>query len=268
MAARTCLGCEMELTGEVVTLEHALPQWLAKEIELPNVSLQHFRHDEAQAQDTLLRSHSLNTFGSKRICCFCNNGWMSRLEFGAKPFILDLMHQKTSILSLTDDARLILSRWTVKTAFMIALMQTIQYELPWTIFRTLGKQENDGPNGCFVLGTQQSNLPKGFLSTCHADLFSERQFFQVRVGFSVHHLHFVVVLPIVKALRAVRTTGMVHVPLWPLDLHILAAYKTTPKEGFESPHRFNDYLTDLVEAGAVSNKDRLEIIEGNTAVAV
>jgi hypothetical protein len=268
MATRNCLACERELTGEIVSLEHAIPQWLAKEIELPGVSLRHFVHDECKADDALIRSHQLNTFGSKKICRICNNGWMSSLESAAKPLILDLMHGRTSILALTDVARLTLSRWAVKTTFMIAVLQTIQYELPWTIFQMLGKRENDGPNGCFVFGTQQPGLPKGFLHTCLADLFSEGQFFQVRVGFSVHQLHFVVVIPIVKALRAVKTSGMVHVPLWPLDLRVLATYKKIP-ESFESSYRFNDYLTNLVEAGAVSkNGVHLEVIEANPAVAV
>jgi hypothetical protein len=74
MTARTCLGCGIELTSEVVTLEHALPQWLAKEIEMPGVSLNHFVHDESKPEDALLRRHKLNTFGSKKICCDCNGG--------------------------------------------------------------------------------------------------------------------------------------------------------------------------------------------------
>ena len=62
MAKRTCLGCGVELTGEVVTLEHARPQWLADEIKLPGVKLKHYPHDEDKPQDALLRSHELNTF--------------------------------------------------------------------------------------------------------------------------------------------------------------------------------------------------------------
>ena len=89
-------------------------------------------------------------------------GWMSRLETQAKPYTSDLMNQKTSPLALADSTRLILSRWAV-TAFMIALVQSIRYDLPWALFESLRNNENDGPNGCFVLASQQPCLPKGFL---------------------------------------------------------------------------------------------------------
>jgi|ERR1700733_14332144 len=50
MGDRHCLGCGTELTGEVITLEHSLPQWLAREIELPGVGLRHFMHDETKPE--------------------------------------------------------------------------------------------------------------------------------------------------------------------------------------------------------------------------
>ena len=261
MATRTCLGCGVQLTGEVVTLEHALPKWLAKEIEQPGVSLKQFLHDEGKPEDTLLRRYQLNTFGTKKVCRVCNNGWMSRLESEARPHILNLMHQKTSILTLTDDARRILSRWAVKTAFMISVVQMIQFELPWSVFQNLGERESEGPDKCFVLASQQPNMPKGFLYTCPSDGFVEGKPVQLRIGFSIHHLHFVVVIPIVQGLRMVRVAAALHVPLWPLDLHVLAAYKAAP-ENIGSPNQFLDFLTNLVEVGMVSNEKvvRIEMV--------
>jgi hypothetical protein len=261
------LGCGAELTGDVVTLEHALPQWLAKEIDIPGVNLRHFLHDESKPEDALLRSHKLNTFGSRKVCCFCNNGWMSRLETQAKPYILDLMGQKASLLTLEDSTRLILSRWAVKTAFMIAAVQSIRYDLPWARFQSLREYENDGPNGCFVLASQQPCLPKGFLFTCPADVFSNEKPVQLRLGFSVNHLHFVVVLPILDAPRMVKTSGMIHIPMWPLELHVLAGYGLTPKD-FHSPDRFMDYMTNLVEVGVVQPKEgiRLDVARENSSL--
>ena len=61
---------------------------------------------------------------------------MSRLESAAKPLILDLMRQKISIMTLTDEARTVLSRWAAKTAFIVSVVQTIRFELPWQIFQT------------------------------------------------------------------------------------------------------------------------------------
>jgi hypothetical protein len=192
---------------------------------------------------------------------------MSRLESEAKPHILGLMHQQTSILALTNDARQTLSRWAVKTAFMISVVQTLQFELPWHAFQNLGKNEHDGPHGCFVLASQQANLPKGFLYTCPSDGI-EGNPVQLRVGFSIHHLHFVVVIPIVQGPRMVRVAASVHVPLWPLDLHVLAGYEPTP-QSFETADRFLDYLTNLVQAGLISKKDvvRLEVVAESAATA-
>jgi len=53
------------------TLEHILPQWLASEIEMPNVQLKHFRHDEDKPENELLRSHGLNTFTTRQVCAGC-----------------------------------------------------------------------------------------------------------------------------------------------------------------------------------------------------
>jgi hypothetical protein len=154
---------------------------------------------------------------------------MSVSENEAKPYLLDLMHQRTSVLTLTDTARQILSRWAVKTAFMISVVQTLQFDLPWTIFQNLGKNKNEGPLGCFVFASQQANLPNGFLYACPSDHFVEGKPIQLRVGFSIHRLCFVVVIPIVGGPRTIRVGASIHAPLWPLDLHVLARYKAAPE---------------------------------------
>jgi hypothetical protein len=254
MANKACLGCGADLTSESATLEHVLPQWLAKEIERPGINLEHSLHDERRPeQDTVLRSHGLNKFATRKVCAACNNGWMSRLESGAKPLILGLMYQKTSILTLTDEARLVLSRWATKTAFMISRVQSMQFELPWATFQRLGEYEKEGPQGCLVLGSQQPGLPKGFLYTCPSDEFPVGTPVQLRVGFSIHHLHFVVVIPIVEGLRMISAGAAVHVPMWPLDLQILSGYKPVP-EKIETPNAFLDFLTNLVAVGIVQRK--------------
>jgi hypothetical protein len=260
MTKRTCLGCAIELSGDVVTLEHILPQWLASEIERPNVKLKHFLHDE-EKEDTLLRSYKLNTFTTRQVCARCNNGWMSRLEDQAKPIILPLMRQERSILMLTDDERRTLSRWAAKTAFMIAVSQTIKFQLPWDIFQALGKVETSGPEACFVFANQQTNLPKGFLYTNPSDHFSMGVPIQVRSGFSIDYLHFVVVIPFDKEPRMARVAAGLHTPLWPLDLGVLAFYKPIPK-ALPTANAYLDFLTNLVEVGVLAKQEtvRLEFV--------
>jgi hypothetical protein len=145
---------------------------------MPNVQLRHFRHDEGKPENELLRSHGLNTYATRQICARCNNGWMSRLENEAKPLVLSLMHVERSILVLKDDERRILSRWAAKTAFLIAVSQTIKFELPWNVFQALGKDEISGPETCLVFANQQPNLPKGFLSTSPSDYCQRKQQFR------------------------------------------------------------------------------------------
>lgn len=64
----------------------------------------------------------------------------------------------------------------------------------------------------------------------------------------------------------VRVAASVHVPLWPLDIHVLAGYEPTPRS-FETAGRFLDYLTNLVQAGLISKKDVicLEVIAESAA---
>jgi hypothetical protein len=265
MGERHCVGCGMELMGKVISLEHSLPRWLAREIEMPGVSLRHFIHDETQPEaDCLLRGHKLNTFEARKVCSACNGGWMSRIESSAKSLILDLMNQKISIMTLTDAHRTALARWATKTAFMIAVVQTTRFDPPWKIFQNLGLREEDGPNGSIVLATQQAEMPKGFLYTCPWDYLSEGQPIQVRVGFSLHHLQFVVVIPILQAPRLVAASLGLHIPLWPLDQHILVRYRPAVTK-FETPRRYLDYLTNLIQVGVV-DRDKMVRVEAAESV--
>jgi hypothetical protein len=248
MATRVCVGCGCDLTGKTASREHVLPQWLAEEIAMPRVDLKHYHHDGEVESDALLRSHGLNNFAVKNVCRGCNNGWMSRLEDQAKPLILGLMNLKASLLQLADSERAALSMWAAKTAFMIASVQTAQLKLPWHLFESLSSDEQVGPDGCFVLSTQLPFLPNGFLYSCPTDALTvDGPPVQVRVGFSIRHLSFVTVIPIVEAPRVIRVAAGVHVPIWSLDLE--ARCRWIPFPTMSSPGELISVLTNLVEAG-------------------
>jgi hypothetical protein len=55
----------------------------------------------------------------------------------------------------------------------------------------------------------------------------------------------------VEAERVVRTSG-VQLPLWPLELEILIAHRHFPT--FTSPNDLINFLTNLVEAGVISDR--------------
>ncbi len=254
MTQRTCVGCEQPLVNGIASREHILPEWLAAEVEDPALSLKHYRHDEEAAADELLRTHGLGSFAIKNVCARCNNGWMSRLETKAQPTLLGLMHMRTSLFQLLAEERANVSAWAIKTAFMLSSPQKTIKRLPWHLFRGLAEESAEMiPAECVVLAAQLPFLPKGFLYACPTDmLVAQEDSVQVRVGFSIHRLHFVVVIPILEGPRAIMATG-VHIPLWPLDLEIRMRYAPFPT--LTSPNDLINHLTNLVQAGLIRGRE-------------
>jgi hypothetical protein len=157
----------------------------------------------------------------------------------------------TSLLQLPQEKRRVISAWAIKTAFMIASAQKNLPELPWRLFRGLAGTPRNIPAQCILVAAQLPFLPKSFLYACPTDHFGgSDSLIQVRVGFSISKLHFVVIIPFLEALRMVRTSG-VQLPLWPLDLEILVAHQYFPT--ITSPNDLINFLTGLVEAGIMSN---------------
>jgi hypothetical protein len=253
MANSTCVGCGKPFTEVARSREHILPEWLAQEIEQPDLSLKQYRHDDDQAEDELLRSHDLGNFAIKNVCKSCNNEWMSRLEGRAKTTLMALMNMQASLLQLSDDQRTTVAAWAIKTAFMIASAQQSITDLPWHLFRQLAEEPERVPNECIVLAAQLPFLPKGFLYTCPADILPESgRPTQIRVGFSIHHLHFVVVIPQFPADRIARTSG-VHIPIWPLEAEILVRYETLPT--LSSAKELINLLVGLTSAGVLPSRE-------------
>jgi len=249
MANDSCAGCGEPFTKVTRSREHILPQWLAREVEQPDLSLKQYLHNEDQPESALLRSHDLRSFVIKNVCSTCNNGWMSQLEGRAQNKLLGLMHMKTSLLQLTVEERTTVSAWAIKTAFMIASAQQSFTDLPWHLFRQLAEEPENISVECFVVAAQLQFLPKGFLYACPADIVPQSgQPAQLRVGFSIHQLHFVVVIPLFRADRIVRTSG-VHIPIWPLQLEIRVRYENFPT--LASAKDLNNFLVALVNAGIV-----------------
>lgn len=251
MANSTCVGCGKPFSEVARSREHILPEWLAKEVEQPDLSLKQYRHDEDKTEDELLRSHDLGSFVIKNVCTACNNGWMSRLEDRAKPMLVELMNMRTSLLQLSPDQRTTLSAWAIKTAFMIASAQQSITDLPWHLFQQLGEEPERVPTECIVLAAQLPFLPKGFMYASPSDTLPETGPFQVRIGFSLHQLHFVVVIPQFPADRIVRTSG-VHIPIWPLDVEILVRYENFPT--LKTANELINFLVGLVSAAIVTRR--------------
>ena len=252
MAHDTCVGCGKPFTEVARSREHILPGWLAEEIRQPELSLKQYLHDEDKTENELLRDHDLGSFVIKNVCTSCNNGWMSRLEERAKPLLLELMNMQTGLMELSAEQRTTLSAWAIKTAFMIASAQQSITDLPWHLFSQLGEEPQRVPTECFVVASQLPSLPKGFLYACPSDASPDSgRPVQVRIAFSIDHLHFVVVIPQFPAHRVVRASG-VHIPIWPLDAEIIVRYENFPR--LKTASELIIFLADLVHAGIVTKR--------------
>jgi hypothetical protein len=219
--------------------------------------MRHYRRDEDEGEDELLRQHGLNNFAVKNVCESCNNGWMSRLEGRAKPFILDLMDAGTKPGGLTADGRLVISRWAAKTAFMIASVQKDHFELPWRLFQSMGSKENQGPDGCFVFVAQLLSMTKGFTYACIRDHRAEDEdaVVQLRIGFSAKRAQFVVVIPMVEGERIIKFDPRMHTAIWPDNIRAIPR-TVPPPPGFRSLARAQYFMTNLIEAGLVQRRDQ------------
>jgi hypothetical protein len=251
MAKANCVGCGAATFP--ASREHVLPQWLAKEVFIPKATLNHYLRDEDENKDELLRKHGLNNFAVKNVCKACNNGWMGLLEDRAKPFILELMNEKTKILNgLPPEGMLAVSRWAAKTAFMIASVQKEHCELPWQLFQSMKSDEDRGPDGCFVFAGQVLAMSKGFTYACIRDHrpHDEKAVVNLRIGFSIKRIHLVVVIPLVEGERVLKTDARIHTALWPIGLRTMPQFAHPPAR-FTSLARAQYFLTNLIEAGLV-----------------
>jgi hypothetical protein len=168
MTGRTCVGCGIALTKDVITREHIVPQWLAEELHLPGMSYEHYRHDEDTAENALVRLHDLGNFAINNVCGSCNNGWMSALEGRARLTTLALLNMKATVLQTTEDERATLAAWAVKIAY-IASTQPGNSGLPWDLFRGLAETPERTPDECPILAGQLDFLNRlRRLMECHA----------------------------------------------------------------------------------------------------
>src|SRR5271170_4728025 len=229
MAKPNCVGCGEKIIS--ASREHVLPQWLAKEVFIPNATLNHYLRDEDENKDELLRKHGLNNFAVKNVCETCNNGWMSLLEDRAKPFILALMNEQGKVFNdLPPEGMLAVSRWAAKTAFMIASVQKDHFKLPWQLFQDMKSDEDRGPDGCFVFVGQVLAMTKGFTYACIRDHRpqDEKAVVNLRIGFSIKRIHLIVVIPLVEGERVLKTDPRIHTALWPVGLRTMVRLVQPP----------------------------------------
>lgn len=117
--ARRCIFCESD---GPLTLEHAIPQWLAAALHdmepgdpTPEWRSQYWAG--GQVEDD--RQHPIHrpTVVVRRVCETCNGGWMSRLERQAKPFIAPMVRGQRTTLEPAE--QLVVATWASKTILAV-----------------------------------------------------------------------------------------------------------------------------------------------------
>jgi hypothetical protein len=120
---RACLFCGRESGSR--SKEHVVPQWLQDYLSIREESVRPVVHeielDEAGNFGAPATKHERGPFPLDAlqlgVCEACNAGWMSDLESGAKPLLIPLIDGSRSVATVDRDERIIVARWTAKTAF-------------------------------------------------------------------------------------------------------------------------------------------------------
>jgi hypothetical protein len=117
---KTCLFCGVGLHGkgnrQGRTVEHIVPKWLMDHLGGRDQQIAPALHEIETGALIGRRQHSVKMLLAGSVCATCNNGWMSLLETQAKPILIRLIGDPDQLVKLTEAERLIISRWTVKTA--------------------------------------------------------------------------------------------------------------------------------------------------------
>lgn len=118
MPDRTCVFCHAPITKATASREDTVPKWLQSYLGIATSSVEPTLTTPSGEQ-LAQRVHPVDQLLTGRVCKECNNGWMSDLENAAKPVIADLISGEGRLQALVRADRQVLSRWAVKTAFML-----------------------------------------------------------------------------------------------------------------------------------------------------
>jgi hypothetical protein len=113
--ARTCIFCG---STDKLSAEHVFPDWSQPYLVSPYGPGTHQRQILRADGNNDKWSHEGDpaTATVRTVCEPCNNGWMSRLESSAQPYLLTMIkgHGRTYY----PDSQKLLAAWAVKTALV------------------------------------------------------------------------------------------------------------------------------------------------------
>jgi len=249
MTIRCCLFCTAPLTEGV--REHVIPQWL---IEYLGLSDEDLFQGMAQTRDGALKqpTHVAQGFVDGRVCKQCNTGWMNSLENQVRPLLTDLMTGQRTLHALSAEERLLLGRWTAKTAFVLSNAAPLEAVVPEDHPRILRESFDSLPAGVGVFANQHE--PTGKFSYVQKNYwlrFSEEEQPEhpqrYKVAIQLQNLILLVAhwpSP-TRLVLAVAT----HIPIWPIETLSPSYYPgidlPRPYDSRNLLRRFSDTLAVL-----------------------
>jgi len=120
VAVKRCTFCGRVLHPTRVkfagkTGEDIVPRWLMDHLSIRRLPINPIRVSAASRQIIDIRYHHLDSLLAP-VCAACNNGWMSKLESTTKPILTRLIADPYRLGELTPEEKLVIARWTFKTA--------------------------------------------------------------------------------------------------------------------------------------------------------
>jgi hypothetical protein len=225
--ARTCIFCDSPLAGTRAE-EHAIPRWLMEFLGLTDGKIY---LAVAQSKDDAIlkdRTHAAGNFVEGRVCEGCNNGWMNDLEKQTKELLKPLIQGTTNLLSLSDDERATLAKWATKTGYVISHASPLKKTPPPSHMRYMKDHAGDVPPRVEVFGQQvlwtsdfnqiqRNHWPHIAAGPPREDPAPPDGTY--KIAFQFRSLMLLVAywaeprsMPMISA--------SIHIPLWPLKLHI------------------------------------------------
>jgi hypothetical protein len=230
---RTCISCGSELTKSTRAKEHVIADWLLEAVGMREDELYQVVANSERKTVEKDRKHAFDSFREGRVCSQCNAGWMSDLENKAKPILLPLINDESSILGLTDAECVIAARWAVKTAAILSYATPIQRFLDPSFLRVLMENPTAVPLSVGVFAMQQT-ATKNFCylqRICWPSVIEEgstelKELSNApKVAFQLNNLFLLVACPPQIPCCFMLACGL-HIPLWPLSpVQIFAAHR-------------------------------------------
>lgn len=204
-----------------------MPDWLLKHLD---ISAEKVKATVAATGDdsvVSVRTHGLDAMKEGRVCDKCNSGWMSRLEQAVRPILIPLIEGQRSVLALSASERLLLARWTAKTAYMLnsssdqtSMGMRVRNEHLDFIRAHSNKLPSDvgvfcshGPGTRDFSWIQENKWPQFFVTPVKDDLHHISGGY--KIGLQIRRLLLTVASWPHAGWAFVIGAGL-HVPLWPL----------------------------------------------------